>query len=122
MGRGGSIALRIALILPGFSTSTASSTATLSPAVIYGFSCRCSRVLLLRRWTLLHLGFGFVRSWVRWVWIRWPQGHSSWPPGDPRAGRAVPRRRRLPRRKRRVRGSTGRTRTSSRMRKVVVPS
>ena len=121
MGRGGSIALRIALILPGFSASTASSTATLSPAVICGFPCRCGRVLLLRRWTLLHLGFGFVRSWVRWVWplAAGPFVLAAWRSSR---GAGCAEAEGLPRRKRRVRDSTGRTRTGSRMRKVVVPS
>src|SRR5215207_6022071 len=52
--------LQIALTLPGSSTAPTSSAATLPPAVIDGFICRCSRVLLLCRWILLHLGSGYV--------------------------------------------------------------
>src|SRR5215213_10255414 len=54
--------LQIALILPGSSTASASSTATLPPAVISRIPCRCSFVLLLCGWTLLHFGPGYFGS------------------------------------------------------------
>src|SRR5215218_5082126 len=52
--------LQIALILPGSSTAPASSAATLPPAVIRRFPGRCSQVLSLCRWFLLHLGAGLI--------------------------------------------------------------